>query len=140
MRGGGGDGVQVGRKKEERKRVDFTASTKARYEEGRVGAGSGGGNGKGLGGLADQEAEGEELEGLAREVDEEDMQAEGMEIDISSQPTALTSTFQAEPEEVEDEDEVDADAQANKITYPALSSPAPTAPPSTASMPPSPSP
>ncbi|KAI7467225.1 hypothetical protein KC351_g14134 [Hortaea werneckii] len=153
VRGGAGDGgVQGGRKKEERKRVDFSASTKARYEEGRVGAGGGGG--KGLGGLADQAAQGMELESLAREVEEEDMQdvdAEGMEIDSSPQHPAPASTLQAESEaEAEDEDEDDLnpepDTQANKITYPSLhpsapSSPAPTtAPPSTASMPPSPSP
>ncbi|KAI7258977.1 hypothetical protein KC345_g10423 [Hortaea werneckii] len=143
---GSGDGAaQGGRKKEERKRVDFTASTKARYEEGRVGAG--GGNGKGLGGLADQEAQGMGLESLAREVEEEDMQAEGMEIDISPQLTpALTSEEADFDDEAEDELEGDATAQAGRPAYPTLNLPGPsspattTAPPSTASMPPSPSP
>ncbi|KAI7572510.1 hypothetical protein KC343_g119 [Hortaea werneckii] len=140
VRGGGaGDGGnQGGRKKEERKRVDFTASTKARYEEGRVGAG--GGNGKGLGGLADQEERGMELEGLAREVDEEDIEAEGMDLDTSPPPTALASAADTAAEDDDDDLNPEPDTQANTITYPALSSPAPTAPPSTASMPPSPSP
>ncbi|KAI6857296.1 hypothetical protein KC338_g8144 [Hortaea werneckii] len=142
-RGRGGTEGLGARKKEERKRVDFTASTKARYEEGRVGAGSGGG--RGLGGLADQAAQGDELESLAREVEEEDIEAEGMEIDTSPQHPALTSEADFD-DEAEDERRVDATAQAGRAAYPTLhlpvpSSPAPTtAPPSTASMPPSPSP
>ncbi|KAI7547322.1 hypothetical protein KC331_g5083 [Hortaea werneckii] len=134
-RGGGGGGAQGGRK-EERKRVDFTASTKARYEEGR----GGGGDGKGHRSFAGQEAEGDELEGLAREVDEEDAEEGAMDLDTSSQPP-----FLAPGPEIEDEDEpeVEADTQTNRPTYPSLHLPALSSPATatyTAALPPSPSP
>ncbi|KAI6911954.1 hypothetical protein KC334_g2441 [Hortaea werneckii] len=144
---GDGDGGLVGRgaeergksggRKEERKRVDFTASTKARYEEGR---GGGGGDGKGYGSFAGQEAEGDELEGLAREVEEEDMQDGAMDVDTSPQHPSFTS----EPEAQDEDDlEAQADTQANRPTYPSLNLPAPSSPataPHTTAMPPSPSP
>ncbi|KAI7502243.1 hypothetical protein KC347_g9012 [Hortaea werneckii] len=139
--GGGRDGGRVeaegGRKKEDRKRVDFTASTKARYEEGR----GGGADGKALGSSADQSAEeGDELEDLAREVAEEDGEDVDMGMDLDTSPP---SAALASKPEAEDEEEVEADAQASGVTYPslhlpALSSPA-TAPHNTA-MPPTPSP
>ncbi|KAI7081969.1 hypothetical protein KC356_g8752 [Hortaea werneckii] len=142
VRGGGGDGdgggAQGGRKKEDRKRVDFTASTKARYEEGR----GEGRDGKGFGSFADQSAgEGHELEGLAREVEEEDGEDVDMGLDLDTSPPPAAA-LASEPE-AEDEEEGEADAQASGVTYPslhlpALSSPA-TAPPNTA-MPPTPSP
>ncbi|KAI7209559.1 hypothetical protein KC333_g8669 [Hortaea werneckii] len=139
-RGGGGGGAQQGGRKEDRKRVDFTASTKARYEEGRVG----GGDGKGYGSFAGQEAEGDELEGLAREVDEEDAEVGAMDLDTDPQPPFLTSASEAE---AEDEDEVDLEAdattEANRPTYPSLNLPAPSSPvtvPHAKAMPPSPSP
>ncbi|KAI7158045.1 hypothetical protein KC349_g5194 [Hortaea werneckii] len=126
-----------GARKEERKRVDFTASTKARYEEGR----GGGGNGKGYGSFAGQEAEGDELEGLAREVDEEDAEEGPMDLDTASpQHHILTSKPEAEDEE---ESEVEADTQTNRPTYPSLHLPAPSSPATathTAALPPSPSP
>ncbi|KAI7385156.1 hypothetical protein KC328_g10462 [Hortaea werneckii] len=126
-----------GGRKEERKRVDFTASTKARYEEGR----GGGGDGKGYGSFAGQEADGDELEGLAREVDEEDMEDGAMAVDISPQAPLLASASEADPEE-EDEVEAQADTEANRPAYPALNLPAPSSPAAThsAAMPPSPSP
>ncbi|KAI7400957.1 hypothetical protein KC328_g3371 [Hortaea werneckii] len=129
--------AEGGRKKEERKRVDFTASTKARYEEGR----GGGRDGKGLGSFADQSAEeGDELEDLAREVAEEDGEdgAMGMDLDTYPEPAALAS----EPE-AEDEEEVEADAQASGVTYPSLHLPALSSPataPHNSAMPPTPSP
>ncbi|RMY53775.1 hypothetical protein D0863_13842 [Hortaea werneckii] len=116
--------------REERKRVDFTASTKARYEEGR--------GGKGHGNFAGQEAEGDELEGLAREVEEEDAEEGAMDLDTSPQHPVLTS----EPED-EDDLEADATAQAGRAAYPALNLPAPSSPvsaPHATAMPPSPSP
>ncbi|GAB1732395.1 hypothetical protein NU195Hw_g1373t1 [Hortaea werneckii] len=142
VRGHGGTEGQGARKKEERKRVDFTASTKARYEEGR----GRDGDGKGLGGLAHQAAQGDELESLAREVEEEGMEdAEGMQIDSSPQPAVLTSAPDSESgAEDDDDDEAHPDTSAQRTLYPALHLPAPsspttTAPPST-SLPPSPSP
>ncbi|RMY13346.1 hypothetical protein D0868_02070 [Hortaea werneckii] len=142
--GVGGEDGEVGvdgqgaaqRGKEERKRVDFTASTKARYEEGRGGAGGG----KVQGSLADRSAQADELEGLAREVDEEDMEDGAMEIDTSPQ-----SPFLAPGPQIEDEDELEAqaDTQANRPTYPSLNLPAPSSPaaaPHSTAMPPSPSP
>ncbi|KAI6912511.1 hypothetical protein KC318_g1762 [Hortaea werneckii] len=136
--GGGGTEEKGGRKKEERKRVDFTASTKARYEEGRVGAGVG----KGYGSFAGQEAEGDELEGLAREVDEEGAEEGAMDLDTSSQRPALTSEAEVEDED-EDEPEADSTAQAGRAAYPTLNLPAPSSPataPHTTALPPSPSP
>ncbi|KAI7479401.1 hypothetical protein KC357_g4216 [Hortaea werneckii] len=137
VRDGGRVEAEGGRKKEERKRVDFTASTKARYEEGR----GGGADGKGLGSFADQSAEdGDELKDLAREVAEEDGEdgAMGMDLDTYPEPAALTS----EPE-AEDEEEVEADAQASGVTYPSLHLPALSSPataPHNSAMPPTPSP
>ncbi|KAI6791320.1 hypothetical protein KC361_g7385 [Hortaea werneckii] len=136
--GGVGDGgAQGGRKKEDRKRVDFTASTKARYEEGR----GGGGDGKGYAGFPDPSAQGDALEDLAREVAEEDGEDVDMGLDLDTSPPPAAA-LASEPE-AEDEEEGEADAQASGVTYPslhlpALSSPA-TAPPNTA-MPPTPSP
>ncbi|KAI7225657.1 hypothetical protein KC330_g9074 [Hortaea werneckii] len=126
-----GQGAAQRGKKEERKRVDFTASTKARYEEGRGGAGGG----KVQGSFADQSVQGDELEGLAREVEEEeDMEDGAMEIDTHPHPTA---------DESEDEVEAATDAQAPRASYPTLNLPAPSSPataPHSTALPPSPSP
>ncbi|GAB1739831.1 hypothetical protein NU219Hw_g4766t1 [Hortaea werneckii] len=127
---GGASAAAQGRKKEERKRVDFTASTKARYEEGRGGVGGG----KVQGNFADQSAQGDELEDLAREVEEEDAEEGAMEIDTHPHPTA---------DESEDELESAPDAQGTRASYPTLNLPAPSSPataPHSSALPPSPSP
>ncbi|RMZ13478.1 hypothetical protein D0862_02302 [Hortaea werneckii] len=129
VRGGAGAASQGG-KKEERKRVDFTASTKARYEEGRGGVGGG----KVQGSFATQSAQDDELEGLAREVEEEDAEEGAMEIDTHPHPTA---------DESEDEIESAPDAQGPRASYPTLNLPAPSSPataPHSTALPPSPSP
>lgn len=134
VRGEGGEGGgfagrgaeengKSGGRREERKRVDFTASTKARYEEGRGGAGVA----KGYGGFVGQEAQGDELEGLAREVEEEDMQDAAMDLDTSPQHPVLAS--EADPED-ENEPEAEATAHGPSTSYPALPFPGPSSPPS----------